>query len=91
METQSSTPELTVPQEPSPKAFDEKAEKAQLKSVLSEARNTRDVLVGFRSAIESGTFEGVRMMDLAKGLAFLDAILNQNQGHIKSLQERIGG
>lgn len=62
---------------------------AQTKGLLSEARNTRDVLVGFRAAVESGTFHGSKMMDVAKGMAFLEAILNQNQAHIKSLQERL--
>jgi len=56
------------------------------KQLLAEARQTRDVLVGFRSAIESGTYHGSKMFDLAKGLAFLEAIMNQNQAHIKRLQ-----
>jgi hypothetical protein len=64
-------------------------ETAQIKALLSEARATRDVLVGFRSAVESGTFAGVKMLDLAKGLAFLEAILKQNNAHIHHLQERI--
>ena len=91
MDNLSSTPELTKDApDSSPSPSDAaKAEKAQLKAVLGEARNTRDVLVGFRSAVESGTYAGVRMMDLAKGLAFMEAILNQNQAHIKNLQERL--
>ena len=56
------------------------------KQLLAEARQTRDVLVGFRSAIESGSYQGSKMFDLAKGLAFLEAIMNQNQAHIKRLQ-----
>jgi hypothetical protein len=65
------------------------AEKAQIKQLLGEARGTRDVLVGFRAAVESGTFNGHKMMELAKGLAFLEAILNQNQAHVKNLQARL--
>lgn len=86
METLSSTPDSAVAQASSPKASENKAE---LKAVLAEARNTRDMLVGFRSAVESGTYHGAKMLDLAKGLAFMDAILGQNNAHIKNLQERI--
>jgi hypothetical protein len=57
------------------------------KQLLAEARQTRDVLVGFRSAIEAGTYHGSKMFDIAKGLAFLEAIMNQNQAHIKRLQD----
>lgn len=64
--------------------------KADLKALLAEARNTRDMLVGFRSAVESGTYAGVKMLDLAKGQAFLEAILNQNQAHIKNIQNQLG-
>ena len=63
-------------------------EKNNVKALLAEARNTRDMLVGFRSAVESGSFNGNKMMDLAKGLAFLEAILRQNNAHIHSLQEQ---
>jgi len=64
-------------------------EKNQIKAMLAEARNTRDMLIGFRGAVESGSYHGAKMMDLAKGLAFLEAILGQNNAHIKSLQERL--
>lgn len=66
-----------------------KDNKADVKGLLAEARNTRDMLVGFRAAVESGTYHGSKMLDLAKGLAFMDAILNQNNTHIKNLQERM--
>jgi hypothetical protein len=66
-------------------AVDEKA--ISQKALLAEARATRDVLVDFRSAIESGSYNGHQMMKLAKGLAFLEAILAQNQAHIKRLSE----
>jgi hypothetical protein len=65
-------------------------ETQQVKSMLAEARNTRDMLVGFRSAIEKGLYNGVNMMDLAKGMAFLEAILKQNNAHIHNLQDRLG-
>ena len=64
-------------------------EKQQVKALLAEARNTRDMLVGFRSAVESGSYHGAKMMDLAKGLAFLEAILGQNNAHIKNLQGKL--
>lgn len=64
-------------------------EATQTKAVLAEARATRDMLVGFRSAVESGTYHGAKMLELAKGLAFVDAILAQNNAHIKNLQERL--
>jgi hypothetical protein len=63
-------------------------DKEALKKLLSEARSTREVLANFRSAIEAGTFPGGKMIDLAKGLSFLDAILMQNQAHIANLQGR---
>lgn len=66
-------------------------ETEQTKAVLAEARATRDMLIGFRSAIESGTYHGAKMLDLAKGMAFLEAILKQNNAHIANLQERLNG
>jgi len=70
-------------------ASEPKEDKNQLKALLSEARNTRDMLVSFRAAVETGTYHGGKMLDIAKGLAFLEAILQQNQGHLKNIQERI--
>lgn len=64
-------------------------DKAQIKALLGEARATRDVLVDFRAAVESGSFNGNRMLALAKGLSFVEAILNQNQAHVRNLQERL--
>lgn len=64
--------------------------KTDLKALLAEARATRDMLVGFRSAVESGRYDGAKMLDLAKGMAFLEAILNQNQAHIKNIQDKLG-
>jgi len=69
----------------------ETSEKQQAKAMLAEARNTRDMLVGFRSAVESGSYHGAKMMDLAKGMAFLEAILSQNNNHIKNLQVKLDG
>lgn len=67
------------------------AERAQIKGLLAEARNTREMLVNFEAAVTKGTFLGNQMLDLAKGLAFLDAILKQNSAHIANLQERLNG
>ena len=64
-------------------------EKDQVKGLLAEARNTRDMLVGFRAAVESGSYNGNKMFDLARGLAFLEAILKQNNQHIHNLQEKL--
>lgn len=89
--SESLTPESVVPsvngqpetsQPPSP------AERETVKKLLSEARSTREVLTEFRSAIEVGSFPGSKMMALAKGIAFLEAILNQNMAHISNLQGR---
>ncbi len=67
-----------------------KAEKQQLKALLAEARNTRQLMVDFKAAIHSGgSFPGYTMLSIAKGLAFLDAILEQNRTHIKNLEERL--
>jgi len=65
-------------------------DKAQIKALLAEARNTKVMLEAFGGAVASGTFHGSKMLDLAKGLAFLDAILNQNKAHIDNLQQRLG-
>jgi len=65
-------------------------ERVQIKALLADARRTRDVLVDGRAAIESGTYAGARMLPLAKFLAFVEAILAQNQSHIKALQDRLG-
>lgn len=64
-------------------------EKAQLKALLAEARNTREMLVAFEAAVQTGTYHGGKMLDLAKGLAFMDAILKQNSAHIANLQDRL--
>lgn len=66
-----------------------KAEKAQLKALLAEARNTREMLEDFNSAVLTGTYTGGQMLKIAKGLAFMDAILKQNKAHLENLQERI--
>ena len=96
--SESSTPESVMPSaNPSPAAAngsgpeapyppDSGADRETVKGLLREARNTREVLVAFKSAIESGTYAGAKMLALAKGLAFLDAILNQNKAHIINLQ-----
>lgn len=68
-----------------------KEEKQQTEALLAEARNTKDMLQHFKGAVISGTFEGGCMMSLAKGLAFVEAILNQNKAHIQNLQERLKG
>lgn len=84
------SPPIEVPsQNPSDdKAEADKQEKEQVKKLLSEARSTKEVLMEFRGAIESGTYPGAKMMALAKGLAFLEAVINQNQAHISNLQGR---
>jgi len=67
-----------------------KAEKAQLKALLAEARNTRQLMTDFKAAIHNGgSFPGHAMLAIAKGIAFLDAILEQNRSHIKNLEERL--
>ena len=73
----------------SPPVLDTKAEQAQIKGLLSEARKTREVLVNFENAIGKGTYEGFQMLPIAQGLAFLTAILKQNSNHIANLQERL--
>ncbi len=83
-ETISQPVQLTEPSEPSAEQLRKEAE-----SLLNEARNTKAVLDGFAGAIRGGRFDGGAMLDLAKGLAFLDAIRQQNLAHIKNLQERL--
>lgn len=65
------------------------AEKAQIKGLLAEARNTREMLLEFKAAVESGEYQGHKMLALAKGVSFLVAIINQNSAHIDNLQERL--
>lgn len=65
-------------------------EKAQLTALLAEARNTKIVLEDFKAAVQNGSYQGHQMLGIAKGLAFLDAIINQNKAHIHNLQERTG-
>lgn len=60
------------------------------KQMLAEARQTRELLVAFDAAIQKGTFEGHSMLAIARGLAFLNVLLDQNKGHIKTLQDRVG-
>ncbi len=67
-----------------------KAEVAQIKGLLAEARNTKEMLEDFQSSVLTGSYTGGQMLKIAKGLAFLDAILGQNKAHIKNLQERLG-
>ena len=79
----------TMPEQSQPVSEAPKEDKVQVKALLAEARNTRDMLVDFRAAIETGTYSGGKMLAVAKGLAFLEAILNQNQAHLHNLQDRI--
>lgn len=65
------------------------AEKAQVKGLLAEARNTKEMLQDFQTAINNGTYQGHQMLAVAKGVAFLIAILNQNKAHIDDLQSRL--
>jgi len=74
-----------------PSADPKAEERKQIKGLLAEARNTREMLVAFEAAVNSGTYNGNKMLDLAKGLAFLNAILGQNSAHIANLQERLNG
>lgn len=62
---------------------------AELKALLAEARNTREVLMDFNTAIGNGTYQGHQMLAVAKGCAFLQAILGQNAAHIKSIQDKL--
>lgn len=64
-------------------------ETVQIKALLAEARNTREMLLEFKSAVESGEYQGHKMLALAKGLSFIVAIVNQNAAHIDNLQERL--
>ena len=73
-----------------PASQSQKVEKQQIKALLSEARNTRQMLTEFKAAIHNaGSFPGHAMLPVAKGLAFLDAILEQNRTHVKNLEERL--
>lgn len=67
-----------------------KEERAQAKAMLAEARQTRDMLIAFRSAVESGTYAGAKMRDLAIGLSFVEMLLKNNNQQIHGLQERLG-
>ena len=61
----------------------------ELSAARTEAKNTREVLLGFRNAVSDGTFAGKNAMAIAKGLAFLDAIIAQNQAHVTALEEAV--
>lgn len=87
METSSTQAEKVMEQSPS--NLTPVTDKVELKQVLAEARSNRDMLVDFREAVEDGTFHGSEMMAVAKGCAFLEAILKQNNAHIHSIQERL--
>jgi len=65
-------------------------DKSQLKQLLAEARNTREMLLDFETAVKNASFQGHAMLPVAKGMAFLQAILAQNKGHIDNLQDRLG-
>jgi hypothetical protein len=82
-----STPSLNTP-DCSPQ--DLESERASIKKLLAEARQTYEMLTAFIVAVEKGTFIGYAMIDIAKGVSFLQAILNQNKNHISNLQERLG-
>ncbi len=78
-------PDQSVPSQP----VSVKDDKAEIKALLAEARNTKEMLQDFNTAIQNGTYQGHQMLAVAKGLSFLQAILNQNTAHIKNLQERL--
>lgn len=64
-------------------------DRAQLKGLLAEARQTREMLTDFDTAVKNGSYQGHQMLAIAKGLAFLIAILHQNKAHIDNLQQRL--
>jgi hypothetical protein len=60
---------------------------ANAKQQLLDATNTRDVIFEFRDAILNATFDGRRVTSIAKGIAFLDAVLAQTQAVIAGLRK----
>jgi hypothetical protein len=68
---------------------DQQSDRELLKKLLAEARNTKAVLEDFKAAISNATYQGHQMMSVAKGMAFLDAIMGQNRQHLDNLQERL--
>jgi hypothetical protein len=70
-------------------AVSPKEDRKQVEALLAEARNTKSMLEHFKGAVSGGRFDGGSMLALAQGLAFVDAILNQNKAHIDNLQGRL--
>lgn len=50
---------------------------------VEQARASKEQLVKFRDAIFEGTFSGRSMIDVAKGLMFLEALIGQAQGQLE--------
>lgn len=76
--------------EPSPAASTapNTPESGQVKRLIAEARATRELILAFQAAVQAGSYPGAKVVALAKGLAFLEAIAQQNQAHLATLQSK---
>lgn len=73
----------------SPKSSSPEKDRESLKALLAEARQTRQVLEDFESAVKAGSYPGQHMIALAKGLSFVSAVLSQTKAHVFNLQSRL--
>jgi hypothetical protein len=64
-------------------------EAASLKALVAEQENIRHVIDEFVIAIKNGRFDGRASTALAHGLAFLNAVISQNRGHVENLKARL--
>ena len=62
---------------------------AELKGMLAQARNVREMLENFKAACEGSTVSGHVAVRMAIGLQWLDSMLRQNKTDIQNLQTKL--
>ncbi len=61
----------------------------QLKSLLAQARGTRQMLMDFKAALDDCTVHGSHVYAMALGVQFLESLLKQAKGDIDNIQNKL--
>lgn len=63
----------------------------ELKRLLSQARNVKEMLENFKSACEGATVSGHVAVRFAIGIQWIESMLRQNKQDIENLQAKLNG
>jgi hypothetical protein len=78
--------QMPLPFVETPDASETSARKQELKQMLAQTRQTREMLTDFQVAIQNGSYNGHQSTAIAIGLQFLASMLKQNKNDIERLQ-----